>query len=400
MKWTKRAFPLLAVLVIIGIFIWAFLPKPVTVQVAEVTQGAFQQIIEEDGKTRVRERYIVSAPLTGKLQRISLKAGDAIQQNQVVALIVASAPALLDARSERELKERVGAAEAQKEQSTVTVARILATLEKTKADLKRAKQLAANKFISAAQLDQTELDVKINTRELEAAKFAEQAAKHEVAVARAAFQQFHCDADCEKLSGRHWQIRSPVSGRVLKIVQESELVVPIGAPLLEIGNPADLEVVADILSSDAVMIPPGAKVQMKGWGRSEPLLGQVRRIEPSAFTKVSALGVEEQRVNVVIDLTSPPDQWLNLGDGFKVDTQIIVFSTDKATKTPVSSLFRKGNQWAVFVAKNGRAETRTVKIARRSGLDAMVESGLKVGEKVILYPGDLVKDGIKIKPQE
>ncbi len=400
MKWTKWAFPLLAVLAIIGIFIWAFLPKPVTVQVAEVTEGPFQQIIEEDGKTRVRERYIVSAPLTGKLQRISLKAGDTIQQNQVVALIVPSAPALLDARSERELKERVGAAEAQKEQAAVSVLRMLATLEKTKADLNRAKQLAASKFISPSQLDQTEMEVKINTRELEAAKFSEHAAEHEVAIARAALQQFHCDADCENLSGRHWQVRSPVPGQVLKIVQESETDIAIGAPLLEIGNPADMEVVVDILSSDAVMIPPGAKVQMKGWGRSEPLQGQVRRIEPSAFTKVSALGVEEQRVNVIIDLTSPPDQWKNLGDGFKVDTQIIVFSTDKAIKTPVSALFRKGSQWAVFVANNGRAQTRTVKIARRSGLDAMLESGLKPGEKVIVYPGDLVKDGVKIKAQE
>lgn len=396
MKWIKRFLILIAALSLIALFVWAFIPKPVTVQLGEVTRGSFKQIIEEDGKTRVRERYVVSAPLTGKLQRITLKAGDAIEQNQVIAQIVPTAPALLDVRSERELTGRVGAAEAQQKRSAAAVAGAQAALEKSNADLKRARQLVASRFISTAQLEQTELEAKINSKELEAAQYADQAAKYDIATARAALMQLH-DGAATGSSNRLWHVRSPIAGEVLKVIQESEGVVTLGTPLLEIGQTNDLEVIVDILSSDAAHIRPGAEVQMKGWGRAEPLPGRVRRVEPSAFTKVSALGIEEQRVNVIIDITAPPAEWQNLGDGYKIDTGIIIFSTASAIKVPVSALFKKDSQWAVFVASNGRAQTRAVQIARRSGLEATVESGLKPGEKVILYPGDTVKDGVKIE---
>lgn len=396
MKWTKRIVTLLAAIALLALFTWAFMPEPVPVQVAEVTRGHFQQIVEEDGKTRVRERYVVSAPVTGKLQRITLKAGDAVKQDQVVALVLPSPPALLDVRSERELTERVGAAEAQKERTAAEVARAMATLEKSRADLNRATKLAAGRFISPAQLDQSELEVKISTRELQAAQHADHAAAHEIAVARAALKQFHCDEDCESPDKRHWQVRAPISGRVLKVTQENEAEVTAGAPLLEIGDPADLEVVVDVLSTDAVDIHPGADVEMKGWDQSTPLKGRVRLVEPSAFTKLSALGVEEQRVNVIIDFTSPVQQWKNLGDGYRVDAKIIVFSRENTVKIPVSALFRRDNQWAVYVVANGRAHEHPIQLARRGGLEAMIESGLQPGEKVIVYPGDLVKDGVKV----
>lgn len=393
MNWNKRLLSLIAVLGIVAIAIWALLPKPVTVQLATVTRGSFQQIVEEDGKTRVRERYVVSAPLMGKLQRINLKAGDPIQANQIIAAIVPSAPALLDVRSTAELNARTDAAQAHQAAAATTVARAQAALDKSRTDLTRAKALAAIRSISLAQLEDAELAVKLNAKELEASKYGAIAAQHDVTTARAALMQSSNSA----AAGKAWQIISPVTGKVLKVNQESESVVTMGAPLVEIGNSEDLEIVVDVLSSDATLIKPGAIVDIRDGGQAASLQGRVRRVEPSAFTKISALGVEEQRVNVIIDLTSPAALWKNLGDGYKVDVKIIVFSTDNAIKVPVSALFRNGEQWAVFVAEAGRAKLRQVQIARRSGLEAMLVKGLQPGEKVIIYPGDMIKPDVRIK---
>jgi HlyD family secretion protein len=393
MNWGKRLFILIAILGTIATLVWAFLPKPVTVQLATVTRGNFQQIVEEDGKTRIRERYVVSAPLLGKLQRITLKAGDHVRRGQIIATIQPSMPALLDVRSTAELNERAGSAQAQQARAVATVARARVALDKSIADLKRARTLAASHFISPAQLEQSELEVQLNTRELEAMQYAALAAQHDVATARAALLQLKNGAE----SGKTWPVIAPIAGEVLKVNQESEGIVAIGAPLLEIGNPQDLEIVVDVLTSDATMIKPGAAVNISAGDQTAGLQGRVRLVEPSAFTKISALGVEEQRVNVIIDLTSPATQWQHLGDGYKVDTGIIVFSADNAVRVPVSALFRKDGQWAVFVAENGRAIIRTVAIARRSGLNAMLNQGLQPGEKVIIYPGDLIKPGVRIK---
>jgi HlyD family secretion protein len=303
---------------------------------------------------------------------------------------------LLDVRSERELTERLGAAEAGKQRAAATVARAQATLEKARADLARAKKLAAGGFVSPTQVEQAELEAKINVRELEAARHVDHAAAHDVATARAALLQ----SKSGMTSGRLWEVRAPVTGSVLKIMQESEGVVAIGTPLLEIGNPADMEIIADVLSSDAVQIKPGAKATIEQWGKPEPLQARVRLVEPSAFTKISALGVEEQRVNVVMDITSPREIWKGLSDGYKVDAKIVVFGTDNAIKVPVAALFRKDTQWSVFVAINGKAEERPVRIARRGGLEAMVEQGLQPGEKAIVYPGDAVKAGVRVKVRQ
>lgn len=393
MKRLNKFLLILLAATIVGLFVWSFTPKAIPVQTAEVTRGAYQQVIEEDGKTRVRERYVVSAPLAGKVNRIALKAGDAVEKDQVIATLSPNSPALLDARSVQELTERVGAAEAAKSRATAEVARIQATLVKARADLSRVKKLAAGGFVSPTQLEQTELALKVNQRELEAAHQAVHVAEHDIATARAALLQSRNGS----ASGRQWEVRAPVAGSVLRVVQESEGVVALGVPLLEIGNPADMEIVADVLSSDAVQIKPGAPVNIERWGKPEPLQARVRRVEPSAFTKISALGVEEQRVNVVMDITSPPDLWRGLSDGYKVDAKIVVFTADNAVKVPVSALFRKDSQWATFVAVNGRAQERLVQIARRSGLEAMVEKGLQPGEKVIVYPADAVKDSKRIK---
>lgn len=392
----KRILLVFIGIALLGGLAMAFRPQPALVEVAEVTRGPFEQVIEDDGKTRVRERYVVSAPLAGKLQRITLKAGDAVTAGMVLAVIDPSSPALLDVRAERELTERVGAAEATRLRAAATVERARAALDKSRSDLERTRKLAAKGFASAAQLEQAELEAKISTRELEAARYADHAAAHDVSVARAALLQVR-EGAAGKPSGRRWEVRTPVAGQVLRVVQESEATVAVGAPLLEVGQPAELEVVVDVLSTDAVQIKPGAPVRLLRWGRTEPLEGRVRRVEPAAFTKVSALGVEEQRVNVVIDLSSPAEKWQSLGDGYKVDASIIVASLDNVIKVPVSALFRDGEQWAVFTVVNGKAARRTVQLGRRGGLEAVVEKGLQPGEKVIVHPGDTLRDGRRIK---
>jgi HlyD family secretion protein len=396
MKWIKRTLLILFAIALVGVLVMAFRPQPALVEVAEVTRGHFEQAIEDDGKTRVRERYVVSAPLAGKLQRITLKAGDTVTAGMVLAVIDPSSPALLDVRTERELTERVGAAEATRLRAAATVERALAALDKSRADLERTRKLAAKGFVSAAQLEQIELEAKINQRELEAARYADHAAAHDVSVARAALLQVRGEA-AGKPSARRWEVRTPVAGRVLRVVQESEAIVAMGAPLLEVGQPADLEVVVDALSTDAVQIKPGAPVRLLRWGMAELLEGRVRRVEPAAFTKVSALGVEEQRVNVVIDLTSPAEKWQSLGDAYKVDASIIVASLDDVIKVPVSALFRNGGEWAVFTVTNDKAARRTVQLGRRGGLEAVVEKGLQPGEKVIVHPGDTLREGRRIK---
>ena len=400
MKTSKRIMLILLAALLLGVLVWAFRPNPALVELAEVTQGRFEQIIEEDGKTRVRERYVVSAPLAGKMQRITLKAGDAVREGDTVAVIAPSAPGLLDARTERELGERLGSAEAAQQRAMAEVARARAALDKSAADLVRAHKLAQKNFVSAAGLEQAELTLKLDQRGLEAAKYGEHAAEHEVAVARAALFRLRQEASGRIPGGQQWEVRTPVAGKVLKVVQESESVVGVGTPLLEIGQPAELEVVVDVLSSDAVQISPGAKVRFVRWGRTEPLEGVVRRVEPAAFTKISALGVEEQRVNVIIDLTSPPERWQTLGDGYKVDARIITASLDKAVKVPVSALFRAGDQWAVFVVSKDRAAKRIVALSRRGATEAVVQEGLKVGEKVVIHPGDNVSDGKKVRERK
>lgn len=392
MKISNKAILLSLFAVIAVLIAWAFMPKAVKVQTAEVTRGKFQQVIEEDGKTRVRNRYVVSAPVSGRLMRISLKAGNLVKQDDVVAMIVPNAPALLDARSMQELTERVGAAEAAKSRAIAEQARAQAALEKAEMDLTRYKSLATEGFISPSQLSQIELTLKVSLRELDAAKQVVHIADHDVATARAAVLR----SQSGEARDRVWAVRSPVGGSVLRVPQESEGAVALGAPLLEVGDPGEIEIVVDVLSSDAVQVKEGAAVMIERWGQPTSLQGRVRMVEPSAFTKISALGVEEQRVNVVVDIVSPREQWTALNDGYRIVARIVVFTAENAINIPTGALFRKGTQWEVFVADKGRASERAVSVSHRSESDAMIDKGLQPGERVVIYPGDSLKDGIKI----
>lgn len=383
-----------AVLGVIAILATALSPKPVEVETAWVSRGRFEQAVEEEGKTRIRERYTVSAPLTGRLLRIELDPGAPVARGALLAVMVPAAPALLDVRTEKELRERVGAAEASRLRAQAEVQRANAALDQAQSDFARISRLAEDGLAPAAQLEREASNLKLRKKEFEAAQFEEEVARHQEELARAARVQARRGAEG---AGERFEIRSPVPGQVLRIVRESEGVISLGSPLLEIGDPSNLEVVADVLTTDAVEIQPGMPVRIVRYGGETPLEGRVRQVEPSAFTKVSALGVEEQRVNVLIDLVSPYEQWKKLGDGFRVEVQIIVFVKDDALIIPSGALFREGDHWAVFRLSDGRAKKEAIRVGRRSGDRAMIEGGLSAGQPVIVYPGDAVKEGVKVK---
>jgi HlyD family secretion protein len=375
---------------------WAFAPRPVDVDVAAVVRGPFEKTVDEDGKTRVRERYVVSAPLSGRLLRIELDAGDTVQRGTLLATLVPAAPALQDARTVQELGERVSVAAAERGRATADIERAQVALDLARSELDRGRNLARQGFTSQQALERAEREVELKTKELAAARFDDRAAEHQLALARAALVRARTGAS-ERGAGERWEIRSPVAGRILRIAQESEAVVPVGAALVEVGDPHNLEVVVDVLTTDAILIPPGADVALDRGAGTAPLAGRVRRVEPAAFTKVSALGIEEQRVNVLIDIASPAAQWQDLGDAYRVDARIVVDRRADAIVVPTGALFRQGQAWAVFVAEGGRARLRVVEPGPRGGTKTLVLRGLDVGEHVVVYPADAVRDGARIR---
>jgi len=334
----------------------------------------------------------VFAPLAGRVERIRLKAGDPVEQGQVVALLAPSAPAFLDARAVRELQARVGAAEAQQLRARAEVARVMAQRDQARADSDRQMKLFKEGFLSATAREQAELALRTAERTVEAARFAEDAAGHELGQARAALARYR-SGDV----GSKWEVTSPVQGSVLKVVQESEGAVALGAPLLELADARSLEAVVDVLSQESVAIRPGMPARIELGRGVAPLAARVRLIEPAAFTKISALGVEEQRVNVVLDFVEPLDRIQTIGDGFRVEAAIITHRVADAVKVPVGALFRDGEGWAVFVADGGQAVKRAVRATQRNGTEAMVEDGLRPGERVVVYPSDALRDGARIR---
>jgi HlyD family secretion protein len=393
----KRATLALVVLLAAAALVWAFRPQPFAVEVAAVERGRFEQSVEDDGKTRVRDRYVVSAPLAGRLERIALRVGDRIERDQVLATILPLAPPLIDERTQLELQERAGAANASLARAGAAMERGRATLAKAQSDLERTRKLAAQGFVSAAQVEQSEMTVAVQARELEALQFERHAAAHQRELARAALERSVSamrGARSERLT-----IHSPVSGAVLRLFEESQTAVALGTDLLEIGDPAALEAVVDVLSSEAVRIAPGARVRLHHYAEDDApeLEGRVRRVEPAAYTKVSALGIEEQRVNVVIDITSPRALWESLGDGYRIDASIVVASREQALMVPLGALFRTGKGWSVFVVRDGYAHLQAVDAPRRSRTHALIESGLAPGDAVILYPAERVQDRVRVR---
>jgi HlyD family secretion protein len=380
-------------LAIAGIAAWLLIPAPVAVETAAVTNERFVATVDEDGKTRVRERYVVAAPLAGRLSRIRSKVGDQVQVDDAVATITPSPAPLMDLRTRREVEESLGTSEANLERAKAGVERARAQNDQAKTDLARTRTLAQQGAATAQALERTELAARLADRDLRAAEFQDHAAEHEISQLRALLARYGNDSSGQPES---WGVTAPVAGVVLKVAQESETIVQPGTPLLDIGDARDLEIVVDVLSTDAVEIRPGADVTIDHWGGEGKLKGRVRRVEPAAFTKISTLGVEEQRVNVLVDILSPAGQWARLGDAYQVDVQITVFARDDATIVPSGAIFRRGEGWNVYVAKNGRAELRQIELLRRSGRLAAITSGVAPGEEVIVYPSDRVAPGIRV----
>jgi HlyD family secretion protein len=393
----KQGLIVLSVLALVALLGWAFMPSPREVEIATVTQGRFERAVQEDGKTRLRDRYVITAPITGRVARTALKQGDTVARHMTLALLWPASPAMLDARTRAEQLAHSGAMQASLAKAQANRERAQAALEQARADLLRSESLALQGFISSTQNETGRLNLRLRDKELESARQEELAARFALEQARAALGQFtNTPADGTQTA---FEIKAPVAGKVLKIHQQSEGLVMAGTPLMEIGDPGALEVVLDLLTEEAAQIKPGTPVQLSNWGGPAVLQGQVRLVEPAAFTKISALGVEEQRVNAVVDLVSPAEQWKTLGDGFKLDVRVLVQTEAQAIKVPVSALFPQGSRSALFVVEGGKAHLREVDVVARNGIEAWIKPGLAPGTRVIVYPETELKDGDRVKPR-
>jgi HlyD family secretion protein len=387
-----------AAVALAALLAWAFAPRPVEVEVAEATVGPFETTVDEDARTRVADRYVVSAPLAARLQRVSLREGDAVAAGDVVATLLPAFSPMLDERSLLEQQARVATAQAGVQLAAARIGAARVALEQARAEQRRTEQLAQQGFVSPSKIESDRLATDAARAELDAATEGERIARHELAQARAALSAVR---DGSSARGA-FELRSPVAGRVLRVHHQSETVVATGTPLLEVGDTRRMEVVAELLSTDALQAVPGSAVRIERWGGPTVLQGRVRLVEPAAFTKISALGVEEQRVNVLIDITSPAAEWAALGDGYRVGVRIVTRSEASVLRVPVSAVFPlpasggvSGS--AVFVLDGGRARLQPVQVGARNGSEAWIQDGLSAGAKVLIYPPAAVEDGTPVR---
>jgi len=392
-KWIRRALIAFAVLAVVGLIVVAWIPNPVEVEVAEVVRGPLVVTVNEDGRTRVKDRYLVSAPITGNLARLDLEAGDAIEEGQILARLVPLPPPLLDSRTRAEAKARVDSAIAARRQAQAAVNRTRFQRDFAKQESERALAVVQQGGLARSDADRAVSTYRGSEEDLRSAEFGGRVAEHQLTLARTALMQLTGKGE----EGEQLDIRSPVAGQVLKVFQESEGVALSGTAIVEVGDPSALEVVVDVLSQDATRIPAGAATTIERWGGKNSLRGHVRVVEPSAFTKLSALGVEEQRVNVIIDMDDGRELWSSLGDGYRVEARISVWEGENVLKVPASAVFRSEEAWATFVVEEGTAIVQTVELGETNGLETEVLSGLEEGDTVIAYPSDSVRDGVSVK---
>lgn len=448
-RWFKRFLWLCVLTGIVAAVVYGFLPKPIPVDTASVSRGVLSVTVAEDGKTRVRDRFVISAPLAGRLHRIKVRAGDPVSVptsaerlastsvegesgnghgDPVTESIATSVslgnapvselavidpidPSLLDSRQIAQAELRVKALESALQSAIAAKAKATVASEWAKLDLDRRAGLSGKGANTKQELEDATMLLRSRTEELNAAKFAEQTARYELELARAALLRSKPLAaeDAEK-----WQLRlhSPIDGLVMKVLQESETIVQQGTPLLEVGDPRDLEIDIEVLSTDAVKIRPGQVVRLKHWGGEKPLLAHVRLVEPSGYLKLSALGVEEQRVHVIAQFDTPYADRPTLGDGYRVEAEIVIWEKEDLLKVPTGALFRdKGaaqpatddkpaaDIWVVFLVENGLAVKRRIEVGRRNGLEAEVLNGLNENDLVIVHPSDRIQDQIQVLPR-
>jgi len=371
----------------------ALRPRPVGVDVASVTRGPLVVAVEESGMTRVVDRYVVSAPVTGSISRTPFTEGDAVREGDVLARIVPSLSPLLDERARTEAQAQLSAALSALGQAQALEQRASVAREQADRDLARTQQLVTSGSLPPQALDDAQFAARMHAQELASAEFATKVASEQARVARAALGQ---EGD-RSATGRHVDVVAPVSGRVLRVTQKSEGVVQAGAPLLEVGDPTLLEIVVDLLTTDAVNVAPGTPVTIERWGGDHDLAGRVRLVEPSAFTKPSALGVDEQRVNVIVALTDPRERWSALADGYRVEARLILWRSEAVTKVPMGAVFRHGDGWAVFRVDGGAAHLVPVTIGHRGDAEVELTGGVEPGTSVVVHPGDRVKEGVRVE---
>ena len=400
---SKHAIAAVVAAAVIAAAVWLAWPGPIAVDLATAAKASMEVTIDDEAKTRVRHIYTVSAPVAGKVLRIShpeghrgvsLHVGDAVTANDtVVAVMQPAMPSFIDVRSREELQAAIGAADAAIALAEAEIRRIEAALAYSRDELKRSATLSRTGAVSMKTLERAQLDVATNEAGLASAKAQLGIRRGERASIAARLMD--PSGSATPASSCCVEIRAPVSGRVLRIIQDSEAVIPAGAPLLEIGDPLDLEVVADLLSTDAVQIAAGSPVVIDGWG-GRPVRGRVVRIDPAGFLKVSALGIEEQRVRTTIEFTDPAEAWARLGHDFRVIVHVTVWKGEDVLTVPIGSLFRKGKDWAVYAVRSGRAHSTVIKIGHRNAQTAEVLSGLSSGESVVLHPSDRLAEGTSV----
>jgi HlyD family secretion protein len=419
----RRRLPLLGGLLLVALIIAGLWPRPVPVEVAAVTRGPLVVTVDEEGMTRVKNRYVVSAPVAGQLRRIDWKAGATVEAGKtVLAVLETSGADFLDARSQAQAQARVQAAEASREMAVAQRDRARAAQTLARSELDRARVLLEQKTLSQQEFDMAQMRGATAAQDERAAEFALQVADFELQQAQALLMRGgrsgaasasgtggagagagnQAPAAPGSISGaapsaEPLVITSPVNGRILRVLQESGRVVPSGFPLLEIGDPTDLEVRVEVLSRDGVAIQPGARVMLEQWGGPQPLEARVRLVEPSAFTKISALGVEEQRVYVVADFVDPVDRRPTLGDSYRVEARIVIWESRDVLQAPAGALFQRGGVWQAFVVEGSHVRLRSVKVGHTNGLQTEIVEGLQAGDRVIMYPGDKVAEGKRVK---
>lgn len=379
---------------LIGLLVYGFWPKPIEVDLVEVRQGSLDVTVNDDGETRIREKYVVSAPVAGKMLRIQLHAGDRVEQGVTeLVRIEPNDPGLLDARTRAEYEARVRTGHAALEQAQSTVLRAQEALELADHDYDRAQRLINSNAIARSEFDSIEHRRQIATADVNTALASVKVARFELETAETTLKRF--DSNENGSYAEPVRLVSPIDGQVLEVFNEDARVVEPGTPLMKLGDPLDLEIEIDVLSTDAVKMKPGNTVLIEHWGGPKPLEAVIRLIEPSAFLKVSALGVEEKRVNVIADFVDPPGERKTLGDGFRIEARIIIDSTsDDSLNVASGALFREGDKWFVFCVIHAVVRKREVEPGRSNGLETEIKSGLAAGDQVVLHPTDKVRDGV------
>lgn len=391
----RRRLPLVGAALLVAAIVLGLWPRPVPVEAAPVVQGPLVVTVDEEGMTRVKHRYVITAPVAGQLRRIDWKAGAVVEPGRTVLAVLETGGAdFLDSRLQAQAEARVQAAEAAREAARAQRERAEAAARMFAADLARAKVLRDQKVISAQEYDVMQMRAETSVQDQRAAEFSSKVAEFELQQARALLSRGQPGGG----GAEPLVITSPVGGRILRVMQESARMVPAGFPLMEVGDPTDLEIRIEVLSRDGVMIQPGARVMLEQWGGPEPLAARVRLVEPSAFTKISALGVEEQRVYVVADFVDPIDRRPTLGDSYRVEARIVVWENAAALQAPAGALFQRAGTWRTYAIAEGRARVRSVQVGRSNGVRTEITGGLRAGDQVIVYPGDKVADGTRVAP--